>query len=154
MAFSTLHRGKNDAQEELIKTRTDQGADEDKTAHSREDRTTAEDEKKPAEHTGSKLKDPNQDHGRKRPPEEDRRRQPSVLDVYPDLPQHIEALFHWCAPTFGSPTGGPIHIDKAMRARKIAEELMQKWNENISSVTLYYLLPQLGYSKMVNQKEK
>ena len=41
-----------------------------------------------------------------------------------------------------------------MSERKIAEELLQNWNEDVSSVSLHYLLPKLGYSKMVNQKQK
>ena len=41
-----------------------------------------------------------------------------------------------------------------MSERKIAEEHMQNWNEDVSSVSLHYLLPKLGYSKMVNHKQR
>ena len=36
----------------------------------------------------------------------------------------------------------------------LSTELLQNWNEDVSSVSLHYLLPKLGYSKMVNQKQK
>ncbi len=77
-----------------------------------------------------------------------------MLYLYPELPSHIDSLINWRSPTFGSPMGGPIRIDKAMSERKISEELKKHWNENVSCVSLHYLLPELGYSKMVNQKEK
>lgn len=154
VAFSTLHRGKNDAERELTpagsttvisKTATDAG----------QDTISPSDEKKHnTKHTGSKLKDPTKTmDGRERQRKVGGGR-PSVLDVYPDLPNHIDQLINWRAPTFGSPMGGPIRIDKAMSERKIAEDLLKYWNEDVSSVSLHYLLPQLGYSKMVNRKEK
>ena len=154
VAFSTLHRGKNDAERELTpagsttvisKTATDAG----------QDTISPSDEKKHnTKHTGSKLKDPTKTmDGRERQRKVGGGR-PSVLDVYPDLPNHIDQLINWRAPTFDSPMGGPIRIDKAMSERKIAEDLLKYWNEDVSSVSLHYLLPQLGYSKMVNRKEK
>ena len=153
MAFSTLHRGRNDATAAL----ENKGYNDSSIVQAIEPANTcteSQDEMKPVKHTGSKLKD----HTKTMDGRDRQRRvgggRPSVLDVYPDLPKHIDALINWRAPTFGSPMGGPIRIDKAMSERKIAEELQRIWNENVSSVALHYLLPQLGYSKMVNQKEK
>ena len=154
MAFSTLHRGKNDAEREMTPAVCTTEISETTTDSTEDNNSSFNDENQRAKHTGSKLKDPTKTmDGR------DRQRKvgggrPSVLDVYPDLSQHIDQLINWRAPTFGSPMGGPIRIDKAMSERKIAEDLMKYWNENVSSVSLHYLLPQLGYSKMVNQKEK
>lgn len=154
MAFSTLHRGKNDVKEELMRSNSDDCFSEMHPVTTDEEPPASNTVQKPTRHTGSKLKDPTKTmDGR------DRQRKvgggrPSVLDIYPNLPEHIDALINWRAPTFGSPMGGPIRIDRAMSERKIAEELMQNWNEDVSSVSLHYLLPKLGYSKMVNQKEK
>ncbi len=154
MAFSTLHRGKEDVQKELMQSAVDAPHAEVKTEPTAEKMPTLGDAQTPVRHTGGKLKDPTKTmDGR------DRQRKvgggrPSVLDIYPHLPEHIDALINWRAPTFGSPMGGPIRIDRAMSERKIAEELMQNWNEDVSCVSLHYLLPRLGYSKMVNQKEK
>ena len=156
MAFSTLRRGRNDAEEELGQSTVGepliaiqiQSTVSDKAA------PASDESQKTARHTGSKLKDPTKTmDGRERQRKVGAGR-PSVLDIYPNLPDHIDALINWRAPTFGSPMGGPIRIDRAMSERKIAEELLQNWNEDVSSVSLHYLLPKLGYSKMVNQKEK
>ena len=153
-AFSTLHRGKNDAKEELMRSAANTSLEGTQPVTTDKEMLLSTAVQKPTRHTGSKLKDPTKTmDGR------DRQRKvgggrPSILDVYPNLPEHIDALINWRAPTFGSPMGGPMRIDRAMSERKIAEELMQNWNENVSSVSLHYLLPKLGYSKMVNQKEK
>ena len=151
IAFSTLHRGKADADGELAKP---VAQEVNNTPVSLSESLDAPEEDKKPRHTGSGLKDPTKTmDGR------DRQRKvgggrPSILDVYPHLPEHIDALINWRAPTFGSPTGGPMRIDKAMSERKIAEELETKWNEKVSSVAVHNLLPELGYSKMVNRKEK
>lgn len=151
IAFSTLHRGKADAEGELAKPVAQEA---NNTPVSLSESPDAPEEDKKPRHTGSGLKDPTKTmDGR------DRQRKvgggrPSILDVYPHLPEHIDALINWRAPTFGSPTGGPMRIDKAMSERKIAEELETKWNEKVSSVAVHNLLPELGYSKMVNRKEK
>ena len=154
MAFSTLHRGKKDAERELTPSVCTAVISETTIDSTEDNNSSFNDKKHRIKHTGSKLKDPTKTmDGRERQRKVGGGR-PSVLDVYPDLPQHIDQLINWRAPTFGSPMGGPIRIDKAMSERKIAEDLMTYWNENVSSVSLHYLLPQLGYSKMVNQKEK
>ena len=153
-AFSTLHRGKSDAEEVLKKVVSIEDGDVPQPITAVGTNSTSCEAEQSSKHTGSKLKDPTKTmDGR------DRQRKvgagrPSVLDLYPNLREHIDALINWRSPTFGSPMGGPIRIDKAMSERKIAEELQKRWNENVSSVSLHYLLPQLGYSKMVNQKEK
>jgi hypothetical protein len=154
MAYSTLHRGINDAEEAL--SRTDHVESDEETLPATVEKiiTVSSIEDQDKRHTGSKLKDPTKTmDGR------DRQRKvgggrPSVLDIYPNLREHIDSLINWRAPTFGSPMGGPIRIDKAMSERKIADALQEHWNEKVSCVSLHYLLPQLGYSKMVNQKEK
>ena len=154
MAFSTLHRGKNDVEKEIKRCISTETTAETPPIPKDEPASPSGDEKKPTRYTGSNLKDPTKTmDGR------DRQRKvgagrPSILDTYPDLPAHIEQLINWRAPTFGSPMGGPIRIDRAMSERKIAEDLKKYWNEDISSVSLHYLLPKLGYSKMVNRKEK
>ena len=59
MAFSTLHRGKNDAKEELM--RCADGAtlmETQPTSSMDEGASASKDVQKPAKHTGSKLKDP------------------------------------------------------------------------------------------------
>ncbi len=147
VAFSTLHRGKSDAEEALKKDSVEENVDQPTSAVE----TTSE----PVKHTGSKLKDSTKTmDGRERQRKVGAGR-PSVLDLYPDLPKHIDSLINWRSPTFGSPiVDGPIRLDKAMSERKISEELKNHWNENVSCVSLHYLLPELGYSKMVNQKEK
>ena len=156
MAFSTLRRGRNDAEEELGQSTVGEPLIAIQTQPTVSDKAApaSDESQKTARHTGSKLKDPTKTmDGRERQRKVGAGR-PSVLDIYPNLPDHIDALINWRAPTFGSPMGGPIRIDRAMSERKIAEELLQNWNEDVSSVSLHYLLPKLGYSKMVNQKEK
>lgn len=153
VAFSTLHRGKSDAEEAL---KDEENVEEDAVQSTPGDENSSApcESEKPVKHTGSKLKDPTKTmDGRNRQRKVGAGR-PSVLDLYPNLPQHIDALINWRSPTFGSPMGGPIRIDKAMSERKISEELQKNWSEDVSCVSLHYLLPQLGYSKMVNQKEK
>ena len=153
VAFSTLHRGKSDAEEAL---KDEESIEEDAAQSTPADENSSMPSKaeQPVKHTGSKLKDPTKTmDGRNRQRKVGAGR-PSVLDLYPNLPQHIDALINWRSPTFGSPMGGPIRIDKAMSERKISEELQKNWSEDVSCVSLHYLLPQLGYSKMVNQKEK
>lgn len=153
MAFSTLHRAKEDATKELSKSDARKPSTPPISPHPEEPKEETGD-KETAKHTGSGLKDPAKTmDGRERQRKAGAGR-PSVLDMYPDLPKHIDSLINWRAPTFGSPMGGPIRIDKAMSERKIAEDLLKEWNENVSSVSLHYLLPKLGYSKMVNRKEK
>ena len=154
MAFSTLHRGKDDAEKALKHNVSAEVREAPLSTSAVEANSTPCDAEESFRHTGSKLRDPTKTmDGR------DRQRKvgagrPSVLDLYPNLHEHIDTLINWRSPTFGSPMGGPIRIDKAMSERKIAEELQKHWNEHVSSVSLHYLLPQLGYSKMVNQKEK
>lgn len=154
MAFSTLHRGKDDVEKELKRAVSEKTETESPPVPADKATSSTSDEKKPTKHTGNKLKDPTKTmDGR------DRQRKvgggrPSLLDIYPELPKHIDALINWRAPTFGSPMGGPIRIDRAMSERKIAEDLKKYWNEDVSCVSLHYLLPKLGYSKMVNRKEK
>lgn len=154
MAYSTLHRGINDAEDVLSRTIHVETDTKLQPAAVEEKRTSPNNGEQAERHTGSKLKDPTKTmDGR------DRQRKvgggrPSVLDIYPNLCEHIDSLINWRAPTFGSPMGGPIRIDKAMSERKISDALLEHWNEKVSCVSLHYLLPQLGYSKMVNQKEK
>ena len=154
MAYSTLHRGINDAEEALSSKDHVESHDEHVRPADEETITASSGEGQTKRHTGSKLKDPTKTmDGR------DRQRKvgggrPSVLDIYPNIGEHIDSLINWRAPTFGSPMGGPIRIDKAMSERKIADALQEYWNEKVSCVSLHYLLPQLGYSKMVNRKEK
>ena len=153
VAFSTLHRGKSDAEEAL---KDEESIEEDVAQSTPADENSSMpcEAEKPGKHTGSKLKDPTKTmDGRNRQRKVGAGR-PSVLDLYPNLPEHIDALINWRSPTFGSPMGGPIRIDKAMSERKISQELQKNWSEDVSCVSLHYLLPQLGYSKMVNQKEK
>jgi hypothetical protein len=156
MAFSTLRRGRNDAEKELGRSTVGDHVIEIQPQPTVSDKVEqgTDESQKTARHTGSKLKDPTKTmDGRERQRKVGAGR-PSILDIYPNLPDHIDALINWRAPTFGSPMGGPIRIDRAMSERKIAEELLQNWNEDVSSVSLHYLLPKLGYSKMVNQKQK
>lgn len=157
MAYSTLHRGIIDASEEANARLTPQEIKVDVLQESVTETQPTQEEnegKASTKHTGSKLKDPTKTmDGRERQRKVGGGR-PSVLDKYPQLPEHIDNLINWRAPTFGSPMGGPIRIDRAMSERKIAELLKSQWQEDVSSVSLHYLLPQLGYSKMVNQKEK
>jgi len=154
MAFSTLHRGKSDAEESLKNVVSVEAGAIPQSTPATGTNSAPDEVEQPTKHTGSKLKDPTKTmDGR------DRQRKvgagrPSILDLYPNLREHIDALINWRAPTFGSPMGGPIRIDKAMSERKIADALQECWNEKVSCVSLHYLLPQFGYSKMVNQKEK
>ena len=158
IAYSTLRRGKNDAEEALVSKNKDEttvvvGEAQPDTS-SDKDKAITKEKKNTAKHTGSKLKDPAKTMDGKERQRKVGGGRPSILDTYPNLPAHIDSLINWRSPTFGSPMGGPIRIDRAMSERKIAEELQANWNETVSSVSLHYLLPQLGYSKMVNQKEK
>ena len=154
MAFSTLHRGKNDARNELNEQSENISDSNQHIAPPTLNEPSNNSCQKNAKHTGSKLKDPTKTMDGKERQRKVGAGRPSVLDIYPKLPEHIDALINWRAPTFGSPMGGKIRIDRAMSERKIAEDLLENYNENVSSVSLHYLLPKLGYSKMVNQKEK
>ena len=87
MAFSTLRRGKNEAEEELGRSTVGDPLIEIQTEPTVSDKATpASDEtQKTARHTGSKLKDPTKTmDGRERQRKVGAGR-PSVLDIYPNL---------------------------------------------------------------------
>ena len=154
IALSTLHRGKDEAVRELKIPESSKAKSGPDVIEHVDEEQSKQPENEVKKHTGSKLKDPTKTmDGRERQRKVGGGR-PSILDIYPDLPKHIDELINWRSPTYGSPMGGPVRIDRAMSERKIAEELKERWDEDVSSVSLHYLLPQLGYSKMVNQKEK
>ena len=58
MAFSTLHRGKNDVKEELMRSNSDDCFSEMHPVTTDEEPPASNTVQKPTRHTGSKLKDP------------------------------------------------------------------------------------------------
>lgn len=154
IALSTLHRGKDEAEHELENPESAKSESKPDAVEHADEEQSNQPENKGKKHTGSKLKDPTKTMDGKERQRKVGGGRPSILDTYPDLPKHIDELINWRSPTYGSPMGGPVRIDTAMSERKIAEQLKERWGEEVSSVTLHYLLPQLGYSKMVNRKER